>query len=199
MPVINLLVEGPLDEAVGGRLVRYHGAQVGVGFGKQGFGYIKQKIAAFARSSAGVPMIALVDLMDTGLPCAPEVVNLWLPHLPGGMLFRVVVPEIESWVMADRPGLAAHLGVRRALIPERPEAVDDPKQIVIEASRRSRRRDIREGMVPESPGASTGPRYNSILVEFIRNAWNLDVAAKASPSLASAQAAVGHLVAALAR
>lgn len=194
MQIINLLVEGDLDEAVGRRLLRHYGAGLGVTWGKQGSGYIKAKVQAFARSSVSMPLLALVDLMDTGLPCAPEVVANWLPHCPSTVLFRVVVREIESWVMADRVNLADHFGIPIARIPNDPDNIRDPKQTLIQLARQSRHRAIREGVVPSMIGATTGPLYNSIMVGFVRDSWDPEIASSVSPSLGRASRALADLL-----
>lgn len=73
----------------------------------------------------------LVDFKDTGLECPPAVVTAWLPQPSTNLLLRVVVPMIESWLLADREGLAAFLGVSPALLPTMPETLINPKQALV--------------------------------------------------------------------
>ena len=87
------------------------------------------------------------------------------------MLFRVAVREIEAWLMADSEGLAQFLGVRRGRIHNDPESIADAKRTIVELGRLSRKREIREDLVPRpGSGRIVGPRYSSRLAEFVLNA-----------------------------
>ena len=163
MAVINPLVEGDLDEAVAIRLIEHTGHNVGITYGRHGIGYIQQKLAGFNRSARGIRYLTLVDLMDTGIGCAPDVVRNWLPHPQQGMQLRVVVREIESWLLADTIGLAGFLSVRPALISSTPETVPDPKQNLVNIARRSRKRATKTALVPvPNSTAQVGPRYKEV-------------------------------------
>ena len=62
--------------------------------------------------------------------------------------------------------------------------LDDPKQVMVNLARKSRKRDIRDDMIPrEGSGHEVGQLYNSRLVEFILNYWSPDEAVKRSDSL----------------
>jgi hypothetical protein len=103
------------------------------------------------------------------------------------MCFRVAVRQVESWLLADRERLAKFLAVSTAKIPPVPEAINNPKNTVIELARQSRRREIREDMVPR-PGSAraVGPAYTARLIEFViggERGWRPDVAARHSESL----------------
>lgn len=58
---------------------------------------------------------------------------------------------------------------------------------MVEMARRSRRRDIREDMVPRpGSGRTEGPAYTSRLIEFVADVdhgWRPDVAALSSDSM----------------
>jgi hypothetical protein len=184
--VINPLVEGDIDEAVAIRLIQHAGHHSGVTYGRRGFGYIKDKIDGFNRSATEIQYLTLVDFMDTGLACPPTVVANWLPHPRPGMTLRVVVREIESWLLADREGLTDFLAVRPTLLNINPETVPDPKQALVNIARRSRSRNIREAIVPSPPStAPVGSRYNAELRAFARDHWNPTRARANAPSLAS--------------
>ena len=103
------------------------------------------------------------------------------------MCFRVAVRAIESWLLADREGLAHYLRIGRSIVPADPDNLLDPKGTVIELARRSRKRDIREDMSPRpGSGRRVGPAYTSRLIEFVEdrdNGWRPDVAVGASDSL----------------
>ena len=184
MALVNAIVEGFVDEAVSVRLISETGHILGAIYGKRGSGYIHRKLSAFNQSAQGLQYLALVDLMDTGIDCAPIVVQAWLPHPNAGMIFRVAVREIESWLLADREGIAEFLAIRTSRIPHFPEREDDPKRTLVNLARRSRRRSIREALVPKAgSSAATGRLYVSEMCRFIEAQWDVTRARMNSPSL----------------
>lgn len=181
---VNILVEGNLDAAVGVRLVGAVGLEPGTVFGLKGYGYIKEKIAGFNKAAHTVPYLALTDFMDTKLPCPPEVIATWLEHPQELMVFRVVVREIESWLLADQANLSAFLGVPRAKLPSLPERVDDPKQLLVNLARRSSKSSIQRLLVPpEGASGTEGPGYTSELVRFVESDWDIAAARDNATSL----------------
>jgi hypothetical protein len=184
MAVINYLVEGDIDEIAVLRIIQDAGHEAGVGYGKRGYGYIKNKIQGFNQSAQGMCYLALADFMDTKCSCPSEAVATLLPHPNANMLFRIVVREIESWLLADRKNIAKFLDVTIESIPERPEEVSDPKLLVVNLARRSRSSKIRSSLVPEENStAQVGKLYTSEIKRYIRDFWDLDSARKNSPSL----------------
>jgi len=186
---INVVIEGALDEVVARRLTQHTGIDLGLILGKKGKSYILEKMAGF-NSAAGkfLPWFILVDL-DTDEECAPPAVRKWLPSASQYMCFRVVVHEVEAWLLADKEMLANYLDVDVSLIPNNPETIPDPKGFVVNLAKSSRRRDVRELMVPTiGSGRKEGRAYTNILSEFVlggkpAEAWRPDIAAISSDSL----------------
>jgi hypothetical protein len=184
MSIINTLVEGDLDEAAAVKLVRDTHHVPGVCYGKRGWGYIRNKIQGFNQAARALHCLTLVNFMDTGLPCPAEVVEQWLPHRQPRMLFRVVVQELESWLIADRGNLADFLSVDVAFVPMGPEQLEDPKQELINIARHSRRKQIRSAVVPEAGStAQVGKLYVSEMMRFIETRWDIQIARTNAPSL----------------
>lgn len=199
-PEVNAAVEGDVDEAVLRALVAKAGGRVSAVFGKAGKGYLKEKIGAFNHAATHWPWVVLVDL-DHDAPCPPEFVRTWVPARSQGLCFRVAVREVESWLLADRRGVAGFLGVPEAVVPADADALDDPKSEIVRLATRSRRRDIREDMAPR-PGSrlSIGPLYSARLIEFVTDPvrrWDVDEARARSSSLERSVAALGRFVASL--
>lgn len=136
-----------------------------------------------AMSRAGFPHIVLTDLDRS--PCPPYLLTRWgVPALPGLMLFRIAVREVEAWLMADRTGFAALLGIPLSKVPLTPDELVDPKQALLNFVRRCRRSALKRDMLPATgSAASIGPFYNDILIRFVRDDWDISVATKHSPSL----------------
>lgn len=183
---ISGAVEGMLDEAVLRRLMKERGAMAGPIYGKNGKPFLLQKVNAYNQAARFVPWVILIDL-DHDADCAPIFLQSCLPNPAPYMSFRVAIREIEAWLLADRESLAKLLSVGVSRIPHNPEALDSPKSTMVEIARHSRRRDVRENMVPRAgSGRKIGPAYTSLLIEFARdpeNGWRPNVAAKSSDSL----------------
>ncbi len=182
--VVDLLVEGVIDETAARKIVLACGHQPGQVFGKQGWQYIRDKLAGFnVRVRYGNPLLVMIDFMDTGLSCPPEI-RQWLPDASPRLLLRTVVREIESWLLADRQSIAEYLRISPSKIPSHPEQLPNPKQTLVNLARHSRRRRIKTDIVPP-PGmsGSVGPGYTSRIQEFIQNYWDVHRAASAAPSL----------------
>jgi hypothetical protein len=184
MQIIHHLVEGELDEAIAVRIIQAAGHQPGVCYGKRGIGYIEAKVRGFNNAVQEVPCLALVDFMDTGQACPAEVVSRWLPHRHQNMLFRVMVREIESWVIADRRNLARFLQINLVRVPLNPEQMPDPKLSLVNLARHSRSSLIRDAIVPDfGSTAQVGRLYHSEMRRFISELWNAEEARENSSSL----------------
>jgi len=86
--------------------------------------------------------------------------------------------------LADREAFATFLDISEKLIPKEVDAIPDPKQLLINLAAKSRKRKIREAIVP--PARKTiirGPDYNETLREFVKHFWQAEIAACCSPSL----------------
>lgn len=193
--VISILVEGRLDEAVARRIIRDAGGRPGTTYGLAGASYIRKNISGFNGLAQGTPILCLIDLADVDPDCPISLVETWLPYRDAQMLFRVVVTEIESWLLADRPSIARFLGVRQSLVPYHPEELADPKASLVDLGRQSRFGRIEKGLVPADPTQhSQGPTYTQELCDFVFNEWNPSDAAEHSESLRRCIHAVSNLV-----
>jgi len=194
MATINPLVEGNVDAAIAVKLIAHTGHDAGIVYGRRGIGYIETKLAGFNRSAQGIRYLAMVDLMDTAHACAPDVVRVWLPHPAPMMHFRVVVREIESWLLADVEGMAEFLNVAPARFAADPESIRDPKQRLVNITRHSRSRDLRAAIVPDHGStAPVGPRYNAEMSRFVLEAWDPERARVRAPSLAKCIARLAEI------
>ncbi len=195
--VITGAVEGALDEAVLTRLVNQLGGTLGVVYGRNGKSTVLRRLRGYNQAARFSPWVVLIDL-DEDAQCAPPYRAAVLPHTASLMCFRIAVREIEAWLLADRGRLAEFLGVAGSRVPAHPETIHDPKRTMVDLARRSRRRDIREDMVPRpGSGRAVGPAYTSRLIEFVAGSprgWRPEVAAGSSDSLARCLRSLRRLV-----
>ena len=186
MVFISAAVEGLVDEAVVKRLILEAGGTPGQVYGKNGKRSLRANVNGYNNAARHRPWILLVDLNHEAA-CAPDLCRTWISRRSGKLCFRVAVREVEAWLLADREHIANFLSIARSRVPISPESEENPKQVMIDLAARSRRRDIREDMVPRpGSGRQVGPAYTSRLIEFVSSSqigWRPDVAMEDSPSL----------------
>lgn len=186
MMQLYIATEDALSEAVADRLVAEvnQGLQVVVRIGRKGNSYLRKRFPELGRTARSIPVLLLTDLDSTD--SAPTLLGAWSPGgaVPEGMLFRVVVREIEAWLLADRKGFADFFKVPKEKIPENPETIDDPKQFLLHLIRSYSNKESKAAILPERGSkARIGLGYNQILSRFVEEGWSIRRAAATSDSL----------------
>jgi hypothetical protein len=181
---VTIVVEGITDAAVVKRLLQESGLELAHEYVKSGKHALDDRLNGYNNAARFSCWLVLRDLDHDGR-CAPELRRLLLPAPSPRMYFHVPVRTVETWLLADSDALSRFLSVARPRIPLDPEAEADPKSVMVELGRRSRRRSIREALVP-APGisAKVGPGYATALIEFASLHWRPGAAAVNSKSLA---------------
>jgi hypothetical protein len=199
LPIVQAAVEGFLDEAVVRRLIVHAGGEAGTVYGRNGKPALRKGIKGYNNAAQFTPWVVVVDL-DNDAACAPPLRTAWVPTPAPHLCFRIAVREIEAWLMADKQTLASYLRIRTGSVPEEPERLQYPKDVMVNLARHSRSRDIRSDMVPrENSGRRVGPAYASRLIEYVQGGWRPEVAAQRSESLRRAIHCVRMLVKAVVR
>ncbi|VVC71796.1 Uncharacterised protein [uncultured archaeon] len=181
MTDITILVEGKIDELVLKKILETAGHTMSQSLGKQGKGFVKERIRKYAQAARWIPIIVLVDL-DSEQKCAPKLIEEW--NVPAHLTFRVAVKEIESWLLADTKNFSAFFSVYTDKIPQKTDELENPKKFLISLCSTSRKREIREGMVPRNEGGrEVGAGYSAFMTEYITQFWNPNNAANRSESL----------------
>jgi hypothetical protein len=191
---INLAVEGVLDEVVARKLLEEseRGYRVAACYGKRGKDYLRANIAKFSQAAAITPYLILADL-DDQIECAPILVRDWIPSPHPKLVLRIAVHEVESWLIADRDAFSKFLGVPANKIPIQSDKQPRPKELIVALARNSRKREIREDLVPTLGSTSkVGKNYNGKLIEFVLRNWQIEDALRNSPSLAKCVNALVH-------
>lgn len=184
-PTLWGAVEGLVDEAVLRRLISQVGADAGTIHNKGGKGRLLQQIHAYNHAARFRPWVILLDL-DRDADCAPSYLRQ-LPEPSPHLCLRIAVRAVEAWLLADREHFSSFFAVPAGRIPSGPDDLNDPKRSLVDLARYSRRKDIRQDLVPRpESGRSVGPAYSSRLLEFIRDSgsgWRPDAGAERSQSL----------------
>ena len=185
---ITLAVEDLLSESVAQRLLHDYAPnlQPSRTEGLTGYGQLKSRFASFSMIARYREPVLLITDLDNPQSCPLALIQEWRQSLPPepDLLFRVAVMEIESWLIADCPGLSQWLAISDRRVPRLPESLPHPKEALVGLAGRSRKRALREAIVPR-PGSTNkvGPGYNDALENFAMNHWNPEEARSFSPSL----------------
>ena len=178
---IHCIVEGLVDEAAVRKLFSDLSLEAGA-FYHTSIPEFEDRLRRCNHAARYSPWFALCDLDRE--ECAPVRRRRYLPNPVAGMCFRIAVPMVEAWFLADREGIARFLGVGRDSVPAAPEDQPDPKSSLVSLARRSRCRAIREGLVPAAGDHRTeGPEYALMMGEFTREHWSPRRGADHAPSL----------------
>ena len=190
---INLLIEDDLHLNVITRLVQVlsPAPRIHRVFGKKGKAFIKRNLQAYNQAAQFTPYLVLVDL--DAAECPLTLLDSWLPFQKNNnFIFRIAVREAEAWLISDRDNFAAFMGVSRSIVAAEPEKLSDPKEYITNLARRSRKRTIREDLVPQGK-AVVGRNYNTCMAEFIFTKWDTNKAMENSESLSGLIRAIGCL------
>lgn len=190
-PLAMIWTEGILDRVAAERLVEWLGMHV-EGAVRDAGGIIEfwESIGKYNEAAKYCGLVfALADHDES--TCVGPKLRRKLRHRHANLVLRLSVRELEAWLLADTDNLAAHLSVSPGKFPRRPDLENNPKRTLVDLAARSTKPAVRAGMVPK-PGLSTdrGPEYTLIMASFIRTQWHPAEAAKKSPSLARAIAAL---------
>ena len=182
---INLAVEDALSEAVLKAILKQTQRSFCIGqcLKRGGYGYIKKIVPGLNHAAKGTPYLVLTDLDQADCPLA--IVSGWLtqPQHPN-FLFRVAVREVEAWLLAHRDAFSVFLGISTDLIPRNTDTISDPKQLLINLARRSRKRNLRDGIVPVVGSiVKIGKDYNGQFIQFAEQCWHIESAQINSVSL----------------
>ena len=146
--VVLLGVEDALSETVGKAVLASVRMSASQTFGFKGNTYLRKKISDLNKTAKVLPVFLITDL-DSPTGCAPELIRDWLSDPPEpGLIFRVAVVEIESWIMAHRKALARFLAVSQDRVPRNPDQLRNAKEKLLTIASVSRRRDVRDDLLP---------------------------------------------------
>jgi hypothetical protein len=154
---------------------------------KNGSGYIRSILKELNQAARTLPVFVVIDL-DRPEPCPADLIRQFLPHpRAANLVFRVAVMEIESWVIADGEAFARFLAIPRHAVPDDPDSIAEPKELIATLARRSRRRELREDLAPKAGDVRrVGAGFNPRMIAFVENEWSLVAASAASRSLRKA-------------
>jgi hypothetical protein len=182
--VVTIAVEGTTDAVVLKRLLAEVGLSCGPEYVTSGKSALDHSLAGYNNAARFSCWLVLRDL-DHDAACAPQLRRLLLPSSAAHMRLHIPVHSVEAWLLADHEAFARFFAVARTRVPTDPEAIAQPKLALVNLARVSRKKFVREAVVPV-PGttARLGPGYVPLLIRFASQEWRPAVAADRCESLA---------------
>jgi hypothetical protein len=157
-------------------------------------GQVKSKIPEFNKLSETYPVILLIDLDDYN--CAPQLIEKLISNKNDNFIFNIAVDEAEAWLMADREGFANYFKIKLDNIPSSHQTRQGGRKALTEMNfeykssfylthtliEKSRNSAFVQQLRPKK-GATKGPEYNSCMLPFIENTWDINNARQNTDSL----------------
>ena len=193
MQAICVATEGLIDTAVVRRICRESELEIAAVHGENGKDRLDGALAGYNAAARHGTWLVLRDL-DTDADCAPSLRTRLLAAPAPGMVFRIAVREIETWLMADPHSFAQYFSIPASRVAAAPESIHRPKEYLVNLARRSRSRTIRDDVVPrEGSKARVGPGYAGRMIEFASTVWSPHEASARSDSLKRCLDRLSHL------
>jgi len=185
MPIFLLMGEDQLCCELGKAILSQvcPGSSISSEISTGGFGKFKARIQSLNTLAQHMPVLMIADGDQD--QCVVAQRNSWMPaDAHQDLLLRLAVRETEAWLLADHIALSEFAEIRVDRIPGAPDELQDPKQSLLSLIAGSKKRVLREEMLPgRTSSAKVGLGYNIHLASFVRTCWSADRAAQRSPSL----------------
>ena len=179
---INIVCEDDCSEATIKKIIAMRSdLEIGTIYKKRGRNYIQENINFFNEVAEVTPYIVFSDLdFDT---CAPNLIRTWLRKKKhDNLLFRIAVPEVEAWLIADTQNFSRYFEVPKQEIRQDVELLYDAKKYLFHIIGKHCKKDIQNDILPK--GTSTvGKGYNKRMLIYISRYWNPMNAKENSDSL----------------
>lgn len=176
-------------------IIETNGAlEICVSIPPKGSGELKRKLQSLIKLAPNVPVIMLTDLDLKA--CAPSLAAEWFGNTkkPKPLLFRVAVREVEAWLLADRTNFSEFAKVPLTKIPKSPEALDDPKQTLLNLIARYSPSTLKSDVISNrGHDPKQGLAYNERLSQFVLHDWDPVQASSQADSLARTRKRISEL------
>ena len=178
----QVIVEGPTDEPVVTALMRAAGwadSEFSV-MSANGKGVIDRDIKKYWEAARVLPYVIFRDLDQDGEGCPVTLRAELVEHTPGespDLLIRIVDQCIESWILADRQGVAEFC--ERPIASVRPRD-SRPKDHLLRLFQKAQ---FKDAVLREGGKLAFGSAYETHLHYLMTNHWSIERAAVESDSL----------------
>ena len=176
----EVIVEGETDKPVITALMRAAGwadSEFRV-TSVNGKGVIDRDLKNYWEAARVLPYVVFRDLDRDGGGCPVTLRAELVERTPGespDLLIRIVDQCIESWILADRHGIAEFCNISAASV-DPPPSHHKPYLL-------SLMKDVKDAVEEKGRELDFGPRYNTCLQNLMTNHWSIERAADESDSL----------------
>jgi hypothetical protein len=157
-------------------------------------GQVKSQINKFNQLALAHPVILLIDL--DAETCAPALIRKLIPGKNKNFILNIAVDEAEAWLMADREGFSEYFKIKIEDIPSSHQTKQGGRKALTEMKfgyksslyltrelvKKIKHAEFKQQLTPKK-GATKGPEYNSCLLPFIQNKWDINNACRNTDSL----------------
>lgn len=181
----RVIVEGETDEPVINALMRAAGwadSEFRV-TSANGKGVIDRDLKNYWEAARVLPYVVFRDLDRDGGGCPVTLRAELVEHTPGespDLLIRIVDQCIESWILADRQGVAE-------FCEKEPATVSPPgshhKAYLLRMMKDARLKKLKDAVEEKGRELDFGPRYNTCLQNLMTHHWSIERATAESDSL----------------
>lgn len=183
----QVIVEGNTDEPIVSALMTTTGwvSDEYTIFCANGKGNIVRKIAKHAEAARQIPRILFLD-SDNKCPVDMRKDLEEKPtHIPDDFILRIVCTCIESWVLADREGLARFCRVNISLIPtaQKLASIHNHKNELLKVLRKSKSPKGRAMTQGSGNDLQFSDDYTRHLADLMTDYWDAERAAQNNDSL----------------
>ena len=178
----QVIVEGETDEPVVTALMRAAGwadSEFNVR-SVNGKGVIDRDIKTYWEAARGHAYVVFRDLDRDGGGCPVTLRAELVEHTPGespDLLIRIVDQCIESWILADRQGIAEFCN--RSIASVRPSDSRHKEHLL----RLFQKAQFKDAVLREGGKLAFGPAYKGHLKNLMTHYWSIERAATESDSL----------------
>ena len=178
----RVIVEGPTDIPVVTALIRAAGwtdSEFSV-TSTNGKGVIDRDIKKYWEAARTIPYVIFRDLDQDGEGCPVRLRAELVEHTPDespDLLIRIVDQCIESWILADRQGVAEFC--KRPIASVRPSNSRHKEHLL----RLFQKAQLKDAVLREGGKLAFGPAYAVHLQRLMTRHWSIERAATESDSL----------------
>jgi len=180
-PRVSIVFEGESDRAMATKVIRYSGLGIDKVLSKGGASRVDKLIPKLAKNTR--LWNPWVVFRDSDTECPVELRRKLIGPISPNPAFtlRIVHPMSEGWLMADQQSFSQYFEIPEKKLPTDTESLPHAKRFLLDLCGKYSSRDICSDIV-RSDG-STGPLYAFRINDFARNHWDIESAARNSPSL----------------
>ena len=181
-----IATEDELSKGVAEKLIQqYTNMSINLKLRQGGYGYLRTNLQKFYGIAKHTFFLLMTDLDKD--PCPLSLIHDWHKSIPipasNNMIFRVVVREVEAWLLADHQAMGLFLNTTN--LPLDADVIKNPKDELLKLAQKAPK-EIKKYLIAKKGSITSrgvGIGYNAILCDFVQKSWDPERAMEHSNSL----------------